>query len=188
MLSASDVESLPEDDEESVPDLESALQSRIFREELLAEKINAPLNLSRSENGQSVSFGVEWEVPLPLEPNLDYQNPNISAAILAGLDQVYLALLNNATIERHEASVLPVSFGDAQQPLHDAYEVAVPVDKMADCLQGLLDLIESLSPEDGLRTGVSLRFVGEETGLLSASHDKPHIWVTIVDFIYYNQE
>ena len=59
---------------------------------------------------------------------------------------------------------------------------------MADCLEGFVELSESMLPDDGLRIGALIRFVGKDTGLLSVSHDKPQMTIVVPDAVYYNQE
>lgn len=165
-------------------------ESQEFLEDLLMDRINAPFNRTRAENGQDIADGVSWEVPTPLPANPIFLDPNNTASFIAANIESFSRFLGNATAETHRASVswpIPDVMNIAVT-LADDYEVSMPVDKMADCLEGAIAVIESQTPDNGLRGWLPIRLVGKETGLLSVSHDKPRLWVDMGDFLYYNQE
>jgi len=177
-------EELP-NDADSDPDEESL----DFLEPYLNDRVNAPIDINRTEDGKSVADGVTWEEPIPFEPNL----------ILSDLDSTTLSMerninflatwLGNNSRETHQASVSwPRADKEIRLRLRDSYEVAIPVDKIADCLGGALALMESQAPDTGLRGFAYFTLVGKETGLLSVSNDQPRMLMTLVDFVYYNQE
>ena len=84
-----------------------------------------------------------------------------------------------------------------QETLFDQYEVAVPVDRMADCFEGLMNLVydgdldgmdeERRAVDKGFRTAAPFRFVSIEDGLLSPTNDCPRAYLILEDYLYFNQ-
>ena len=83
-----------------------------------------------------------------------------------------------------------------ESTVYDQVEVAIPVDRMADCLAGILDVIygSDLEGEDeelrmadkGFRVTPLFRFVGREDGLLSPTNDVPRMYLNLEDYLSYN--
>ena len=164
--------------------------SAAFLEELERTKINAPVNLTRVEGSLDIAEGVEWEVPTSLPINLALSNPNVTAAVENNTFQNIRREWKNATVETHEAiyASREVFAVQLDATLHDDYAVAVPVSKMADCIEGAKALRDSLDADDGFRATSLLRFVGKEDGFLSMSNAEPQLIIDVFDFVYYNQE
>ena len=151
--------------------------------------MNPFLNQSRQEKGGIIADGVKWEKPVPLaidarQTNRDQFPPPFETNVGGAGKQK-----PNATVEAHDASYILSEGGadDARSILLDTYEVAVHVDKMADCVQGLISRLQVLKPNNGLRYDPLFRFVGKEDSLLSASNDKPVLWINFQDSVFYNQ-
>jgi len=171
--------------DESGPDEES----QEFLDRYLEERINRPISVSRSNDGESVADGVTWEEPEPLPPNLFLADANNTASNVAETYDQLATWLGNDTLDTHQASLSwPAADEDANVILSDAYYVFFPVDRMADCLEGLIALLESQAPDTGLRGSMYFFVNGQDTGLLSVSYGKPHIMLPIDDHVYYNQE
>lgn len=78
---------------------------------------------------------------------------------------------------------------------YDQYETAMPLASMADCMAGLLDVVYGPGAWDdnggnntdrGFRTAPLLRFIGQEDGLLSLTHDGPRMYLNMEDYYFYN--
>ena len=186
MFSLEEVEeTLPAAEMDATEKMAAAQATRDF----IMTKINAPIDLHRSEISGEVADGVEWDMPLPFPPNVSLQDSANTRAFVSAFGRDFIVFVGNGTLEYHEASVVyPRLTTENLQTLYDDYDVAVYVDRMADCLQGLMNLAASFFPENGLRISTSLRFGKKEDGLLSMSHDKPIVSFNIPDYIYYNQE
>ena len=151
--------------------------------------MNPFLNLSRHEKSGIISEGVKWEKPTPLAidsrqtKNETFPPPFETNVGGSGKQKP------NATVEAHDASYMFSEGGanEMRSTLFDIYEVAVHVDKMADCVQGLISRLQVLKPDNGLRYDPLFRFIGKEDGLLSVSNDKPVLWISFQDSLFYNQ-
>lgn len=154
----------------------------------LNEIINAPVNISRTENGGDIADGVTWEVPVPYPPNPLAVDVN-STAIFVGVMDESFSNPTNTTLETHLASYsAPNPDVDADRMLlRDGYEVSFPVENMADCFEGAIQFMESQLPDTGLRIPAFFRLVGRESGLLSVSNDQPQMWFALDDFVYFNR-
>lgn len=154
------------------------------------DRVNDPFNLSRNEEGRDIADGVSWEDPTPLPPNLAIAAANSTPLFVGSSINSFATRVGNDTLETHRAAInFPIEDAEVFRViLHDDYGVAIPVDKMADCLEGAISLLKSQAPDTGLRTWLNIRFVGQETGLLSAASDEPRLWVSGPDYVYYNQE
>ena len=97
---------------------------------------------------------------------------------------------NNATVEEHEAPyvILQSQLEDLTTTLFDDYSIAVPVDKMVGCFEGIRSVLKNTKPDNGIRQVALIRFVGREDALLSASYSEPQLRIEISDYVYYNQQ
>lgn len=148
--------------------------------------------------------GVSWTMPSHLPATFLYALPGMATTYLDISRTGVHTIAYNATLEPGQAYLYqPKGMMDnIRTVLYDQYEVSVPVGSMADCWAGLLELmygddIDGLNatanatqggePDYGFRTAPLIRLTGAEpTTLLSASHDSPHIWLNIEDYLYYN--
>lgn len=81
-----------------------------------------------------------------------------------------------------------------EAPIHDEYEVAIPVDKMADCVAGAMDVVydgdldgaDGRAVERGFGRPVLFRFVAKDDGLLSLVNDMPHLFLDFDDTFSFN--
>ena len=136
-----------------------------------------------------VAEGVEWTVPDAYPPNTNLTDPDLAEQFNELLLPSLLRLLEDTVGETHEAAfVFPPRDPRGVRTLADNYEVAVSLSNAPECLDGLLDLAESLAPDNGHRYPILLRLVGREEGLLSAAHDEAVLTIDLTDFGYYNQE
>ena len=169
-----------------VPDEDSLL----FLERLKQTRINSPVNLSRAEAHLDIADGVRWEHPnrFPIDPIL--LDPRVAVASEASFASDTETLWNNATVETQEATftVWPEYEDNLVSTLGDLYSIAVPADKMADCIEGAMSILDNQLPDHGLRGPTLLRFVGKDDALLSSTHSKPNMRLDIFDFPYYHQE
>ncbi|KXZ51873.1 hypothetical protein GPECTOR_11g309 [Gonium pectorale] len=156
-----------------------------------------------------------------------YGQANSSDPLIGSSRTGVFAIANNATREALAAypwqpeALLNTNI---RRINYDQYEVAVPVSTMADCWQGLLELLYGADnldgtsyngtaspaslpaklavaarangsmligadgrPDYGFRTNPLIRSTGREDALLSLTHDMPHLWLNIEDYIYYNR-
>ena len=125
---------------------------------------------------------------MPFEVNDFYNDPSNIERALEG-SKASLEATGSLIEETHRASFsTPMEFGPGTNfVLSDGYEVAVPASKMADCLEGMAQIL-SRGDDIGLFNDITLRFVGRESALLSVSHDEPQMWIGFQDFVYYNQQ
>ena len=158
--------------------------------EAVESRMNRVLNLSRYKKGSTVAEGVVWEEPAQLDTiPLDTLFGNVSLFSEAlGTPSDHQS--ENITAEAHEAMVTlsAEAAENSRAILRDAYEVAIYVDRMADCIQGFISLLEAQGSNSSLRFAPLFYLVGKEDALLSASHDQPVVWVSFADVIYYNQK
>ena len=157
--------------------------------EAVESRMNRYLNLSRYEKGSTVADGITWEEPeqqdiIPLD-TLFHNVSLFSEALGRSYDDD-----DNITVEANEAMITLTAEAaeNSRAILRDAYEVAVYVDRMADCLQGFISLLQAQASNSALRFSPLFHFVGKEEALLSASHDQPVLWVSFADVVYYNQK
>lgn len=153
------------------------------------DKMNAMLDARMIEDGEDVADGVTWEEPAPLPVNLLFRDSESTDMLVDAAMEKLLNYFGNDTLDAHQAAInLPLfEDPDVRADTYDDYEVSVPIDKMADCIEGVIALLKSQAPNTGLRDIVGFRVVGKETGLLSASNDKPRLWIEFQDYVYYNQ-
>jgi len=154
----------------------------------LSDRINAPLNVSRTEGGLDIADGVSWEVPEPFPPNPFFADVNNMPAFVAQIETIFSSP-TNISLETHLASLsnfMPDVEADRFM-LRDGYEVSFPVENMAECIEGAIEVMESQLPDPGIRVHAFFRLVGQESGLLSVSNDQPRVWMSLDDFVYYNQ-
>ena len=151
--------------------------------------MNHQLKLNRRKKGRSIAAGVQWTKPVSLQPDPRYADLRNLREFQEQSDLLTKQFFGNVTGETHQASLVYTEelASATQNLLQDVYEVAVHVDKMADCVQGLINLLQTMKPDNGLRSAPMFRFVGKEEGLLSASSDKPVLWIELADRVYYNQ-
>ncbi|GMH44322.1 hypothetical protein BSKO_12256 [Bryopsis sp. KO-2023] len=70
---------------------------------------------------------------------------------------------------------------------YDQYEVSVPIDIFADCLEMMGDEIYGRDALwDGFRTPVLVRFVSEEDAYLSNTNGGPRVYFNMEDYVSYN--
>ena len=136
-----------------------------------------------------VAEGVEWTVPDPYPPNTNLTDPDLAQQFNEVSLPLLLHTLEDTVGETHEAAfVFPPRDPTRRPTLVDNYEVAVSLSNAPDCLDSLLNLAESLTPDNGHRYPILLRLVGKAEGLLSAAYDEAVLWIDLTDFRYYNQE
>ena len=145
---------------------------------------NARFYKSRS----AIANGVDWTVPDPRPPSLNLSNPDLTASIVESSPAGLSILFGNVTGDTHEVELLASIESITRPGSVDDYEVGVPLEKLAECMDGFLTLAEGLSAETFLQQPLLIRFAGKESGLLSASHDRAYVWFQLVDFFYYNRE
>ncbi|GMH42611.1 hypothetical protein BSKO_10530 [Bryopsis sp. KO-2023] len=176
---------------------ESALE---VLEELDTTKIQKKLDLNRTETGKSVADGVKWEEPGKKTANPIYGSQLSATPLFSSNVAALTSLLGNETVEAHLSYI---SMPEALMPslvrgtLYDQYEVAIPVDRMADCMEGLLDVVygDDVLGEDakkrkldkGFRTAPLIRFIGKEDAFLSATNDMPRMYMNLEDYLFYNK-
>ena len=153
-------------------------------------KINSALALDRREKGSSVADGVSWKRPSPLKITEGMEKVADLPEYFESSAEYFEQALENVSLETHEASFTFSEEAAAADilTLQDGYEVALPVDKMADCLQGIVSFLKTEKPDNGFRLFPTLKIVGKEGGLLSASNDGPVMWFGLQDLVYYNQK
>jgi len=170
-------------------DEEDLEASEEFLNQYLEERINRPVNVSRADDGKSVADGVAWEEPEPLQPNPFFEDAENQASIIESTYSQFETLMGNDTVDTHRASLnWPAIDPLINTLLRDGHSVYFPVDRMADCLEGVIALFESQTPDMGLRAPLYFFVIGQDTGLLSVSHDRPHILLSLEDRVYYNGE
>ena len=153
-------------------------------------KINGALSLDRREKGSAIADGVNWKKPSSLKITEGMKKVADLPEYLKSSAEYFEQALENVSLETHEASFTFSEEAAAADvlTLQDGYEVALPVDKMADCLQGIVSFLKTEKPDNGFRLFPTLKIVGKEEGLLSASHDGPVMWFGLQDLVYYNQK
>ena len=186
LFSFEEVDSFPVEEIEIARDPVTLEETAAFLSALELDVINSPVRLVPSENGLDVADGVEWELALQLEPNPFFGDLGNGEAAIDGTKS-FLSGIGSVTLETHQAS-FSTPMESTQTTLSDGYEVAVPVDKMADCFQGVIDLVSSDASHGGLFNDITLRFVGKEDGQQSVSGDKPQMWMSFQDHLYYNND
>ena len=139
-------------------------------------------------SGSDVVDGIEWTVPDPIPPNLNLSDPDLTASLVESSPASLSILFGNVTGETHEVELLTPAEGVNEPGSIDQYEIGVPLEKAAECIDGLLNLAEDLSAGTFLRQPLLIRFVGKESGLLSVAYDRAYVWFQLVDFFYYNRE
>lgn len=107
--------------------------------------------------------------------------------------------LPNNTLEAHRSYIsMPEDLLDSlvKGVPYDQYEIAIPVDRVADCFEGMLEVLydddvdgkneTKRAVDKGFRTAPLIRFVGKEDGLLSLTNDIPRVFINLEDYIFYN--
>ena len=156
--------------------------------EAVKSRINSPVDLQRSEDGFDIADGVSWTVPTPLARIPFYAFPNATSATEESWATNERSRRKNATVETHYAlatagaSVIEL----IQTILGDDISVGIPANKMADCFEGILALLDRVI--DGFSVPSSLRFVGKEDALLSGSYHVPIMRMDLSDLLYYHRE
>ena len=164
-------------------------------EDFEATPLGANLKYSNNANvghfcdsRSDVVDGIEWTVPDPIPPNLNLSDPDLTASNVDSFPAALSFLFGNVTGETHEVELLTPAEGVNEPGSGDQYEIGVPLEKAAECIDGLLNLAEDLSAGTFLRLPLLIRFVGKESALLSASHDRAYVWFQVTDYVYYNRE
>lgn len=136
-----------------------------------------------------VADGEDWKKPehLPILPAF-YSYNATAARLTRGLMGMQY-FFGNRTDDRHIVcfSSPQLAATWSRRIMHDDYGIAIPAHKMADCLEGAIELLKSMKPDNGLRTFMYLRFINKEHGLLSVAHDNAQMWIGVQDFAYYHQ-
>lgn len=103
----------------------------------------------------------------------------------------------NATLEAHKAYInLPPPPPFVEPIVTVEFEVAIPIDRMADCLAGAMNLVYDGDPDgvdrnrgavgEGFIKPVLFRFVGKDDGLLSLVNDVPRFFFDFDDVVSFN--
>ena len=100
------------------------------------------------------------------------------------------ALWKDATTETQEATFTywPEFADNLAKTLADDHSIGVPADKMADCLEGAMSILDNQLPDHGLRGPEFMRFVGKDDALLAPTSSKPYMRLEIVDSVYYSRQ
>ena len=150
--------------------------------------ISSPANACFYKSRSDIADGVDWTVPDPRPPNLNLSNPDLIASFVESSPALLLTLFGNVTGDTHEVELLTSAAGANEPGTTDDYEVGVPLEKLAECMDGFLNLAEEVSAETFFRQSLFVRFAGRESGLLSASHDRAYVWFQFEDNVFYNTE
>ncbi|KXZ42035.1 hypothetical protein GPECTOR_218g459 [Gonium pectorale] len=182
--------------------------------------------ISEAEDA-AVAAGEAWAIPGRKQATIYYGLPNMADAYIDISRSGVYTIAANATREALGGYLFQpegILNNNIRKVAYDQYEVAVPVSTMADCWQGLLELLYGADnldgtsyngtaspaslpaklavaarangsmligpdgrPDYGFRTNPLIRSTGREDALLSLTHDMPHLWLNIEDYIYYNR-
>ena len=152
------------------------------------QMFSSPANARFYKSRSAIANGVDWTVPDPRPPNLNLSNPDLTASFVESSSAGLSILFGNVTGDTHEVELLtPAAVFNSTDSI-DIYEVGVPLEKVVECMDGFLNLAEGLSAGTFLQRPLLIRFAGKESGLLSVSHDRAHVWFQTVDTVFYNRE